>query len=67
MKQSTSPVVDRLIDKEISNCFRLKLSSLLNSSDTTLRNVLLDDVFITVADIDDVDIYFCGVCGTLLG
>ena len=58
-KQCNSPVVDGFSnDKEISECFRSKLSGILNYSDTTHRNVLLDKVAsqITVSDIEEVDI-----------
>ncbi len=49
VKQCTSPVVDGLSDdKEISDCFRSKLSGLLNSSESISRN--------SVDDIDDVEI-----------
>ncbi len=59
VKQCTSPVVDGLSDdKEISDCFRSKLSGLLNSSESISRNSLLAEVSsqIRVDDIDDVKI-----------
>ncbi len=58
-KQCNSPVVDGFSDdKVISECFRSKLSGILNCSNTTHRNVLLEEVAsqITVSDKEEVDI-----------
>ncbi len=58
-KQCNSPVVDGFSDdKVISECFRSKLSGILNCSNTTHRNVLLEEVAsqIKVSDIEEVDI-----------
>ncbi len=44
-KQCNSPVVDGFSDdKVISECFRSKFSGILNCSNTTHRNVLLEEV-----------------------
>ncbi len=58
-KQCNSPVVDGFSDdKVISECFSSKLSGILNCSNTTYRNVLLEEVAsqITVSDKEEVDI-----------